>query len=403
MWQVRHPKVRSRTGRGIGRGALLVLAVTLGAAVQASAASPVPRGFVGVNIDGLTAPGSPVRSEFPIMVKSGVESVRVPFHWVDGQPYRRFEDVPPAQRLAFRDVRGVPTNYGRFDRLVRAAALRRIRVRPVLTVAPSWAAKYPGKQGSPPAGTARFAAYASALVERYGPRGSFWRENPWIPRVPIREWQLWNEPNLHLLWSDPDWGPGYVALVRAARVAIKRVDRRARIVLAGLVGRSWTDLRTVYRQPGARRLFDIMAIHPYTREPSGVLEIARRVRATMKRHGDRRKPLAITEFGWPSSRGRTMQFGFETTKAGQAVRVARTLRLLGRARKRLRLSSVHLYTWLGEDQPSLASFAHAGLRSVTRSGVVSKPALASFRRAANTLKRCRGSRGHATRCANRRR
>lgn len=378
--------------------AALVVVLAFGAA-PATAAPRVPRGFVGVMIDGLSPPDSPIDTEFPIMVRSGVESVRVPFHWLDGQPYRSFADVPPEQRSAFRDVRGVPTDFGRFDRLVRAAAVRGIKVWPVLTVAPSWAAKYPGDPASPPVGTTAFAAYASALVGRYGSRGSFWRENPRLPRVPIRDWQLWNEPNARTGWRDPKWGPAYMALVRTARRAIKRTDRRARIVLAGLLNASWIDLRTIYRQRGARRLFDVVAIHPYTREPRGLITIARRVRRTMKRHGDRRKPLAITEFGWPSSRGKTPQFGFETTEAGQAVRVGRALRLLGRARTELRLSSVHLYTWLSEDEPSPVSFDHAGLRTNTASGVTSKPALASFRTAALRLERCRRKKARATRCA----
>ena len=34
------------------------------------------------------------------------------------------------------------------------------------------------------------------LARRYGPGGSFWDRHPRLPRLPVRAWQVWNEPNL---------------------------------------------------------------------------------------------------------------------------------------------------------------------------------------------------------------
>ena len=73
-----------------------------------------------------------------------------------------------------------------------------------------------------------------------------------------------------------------------------------------------------------------------------------------------------------------------TTERGQAARVARTLRLLARERKRLGVRTVVHYTWLTEDSGSTWS-RWSGLRRFDGGRVVAKPALAAFRRVARGL------------------
>jgi hypothetical protein len=296
----------------------------------------------------------------------------------------------------------VPTTFSRFDPVVAAAAVRGLALLPTVTTAPAWAAKRPGVFGSPPRGTARYARFLSALVGRYGPHGRFWAENPTLPRRPIRKWQLWNEPNLRYSWTERRWAPGYVKLLRAGRAAVKGADPGARIVLAGLANVSWDDLERVYRVRGSRSLFDEVAIHPYTKPPEGVIAILERVRAVMARHGDRRKPVTVTEFGWPSSRGKVKGIGVSTDRRGQAARLGKALRLLARHRRRLRLTSAYYYTWVTNDRPNSSIFFFAGLRHRLRSGkIVPKPAFRVFRRTALRLEGCRVKSSVATRCARR--
>jgi len=373
------------------------------AALAGGASARVPQGFAGAMVDGpMMAPGYDPGPEMDVMVASGVESVRVAFHWVDGQPYRSFADVPAAQLPRFTNVGGVPTDFTRFDPVVGAAARRGIELLAVPTTSPWWAAKYPGTFGSPPRGTATFARYVRALVARYGPRGSFWRENPQLPRRPVRRWQLWNEPSLRYSWTDARWAPAYVRLLRAGGRAIRRLDRRARIVLAGLPNDSWRALRAIYRQRGARRLFDETAVHPYTRPARGLAIIVARARAVMRRNGDARKPISVTEYGWPSSRGKVDDIGVSTTEQGQARRLGDALPLLASLRRRLGISRTYYYSWLGPDRPSTSIFYFAGLRRIEPSGeVVPKPAWRVFRRAALRLERCRRKAAVATRCVKR--
>jgi hypothetical protein len=381
---------------------LLGLLVALALPASAAAAPRVPLGFVGTMADGpIAEPGFDPLPETSVMVASGVESIRPVFHWTDAQPYATIDAVPPAERSAYRLVDGVPTSFEPFDRLVAAATIRRLRVLPVVTTAPRWAAKYPGRFASPPAGTAAYASFARALAARYGPGGSFWAENRSLPRHrPIRVWQLWNEPNLRTSWSDKRWPKPYVDLLRAGRAAIRDVDPGARTVLAGFANYSWRSLAAVYRVPGARRLFDEVAIHPYTGQVGGVKTILERVRRTMRRNGDRRKPIAVTEFGWPSAKGKAKGFGIETTERGQAARARKALIMLGRQRRRLGISSVYWYTWIARERGADSIFPYSALRRLEPDGAtVSKPALRAFRRTALSLERCRVKSLLATRCA----
>lgn len=394
--------------RPLMRRPLHLALATLAALLVAASAAPqalarVPFGFAGVMIDGpMNAPGYDPSKEMDVMVASGVESVRFTFHWIDGQPYRSFAQVPEAQRPEFVDVGGVPTTFSRYDAMVAATAKRGLTLLPNVTTAPAWASKRPWTFGSPPIGTANYARFVGALVARYGPNGRFWAENPTLPRRPLRTWQLWNEPNLRYSWTDRKWAPAYVKLLRAGRAAAKRVDPGARIMLAGLANVSWNDLEQIYRVRGARRLFDVVAIHPYTKPPEGVIEILERVRAVMARHGDRRKPITVTEFGWPSSKGKVKGVGVSTDRRGQAARLRKALPLLARKRKRLRLTSAYYYTWVTNDRPNSSIFFFAGLRHRLPSGeIVPKPAFHVFRQAALRLEGCRVKASVATRCARR--
>lgn len=384
--------------------ATLVLALVPAANVSTAAGNRpknprVPRGFVGMTVDG-PAIGSHVNlaHELDLMVASGVESIRVPFNWYAQQPYRSFSQVPPSQRSEFQDVNGVPTLFQDTDRIVTLTAERGLSVLPVVQYTPGWAALHPGSLTSPPASPATYANFVGGLVRRYGSRGAFWTQNPQIPRVPIRMWQIWNEPESPLAWSEqPSWAPSYVKMLRAARVAVKAADPSAKVVLGGLTNFSWDYLAQIYKVPGARGAFDVVAVHPYTKYPSGVVVIIERNRNVMNRAGDGRKPILATELGWPSSRGHTPQYGFETTEAGQAQRLTAVLPLLARRRRGLRLIGFYYYTWMGTE-PSTQSFDYAGLLRFDRGQISFKPVYSAFRRGALAIEHCRRKANVATRC-----
>ena len=329
--------------------------------------------------------------ELDVMRASGVETVRVAWNWYELQPYASWAAVPEDERDRFRDVRGLPLAVAPTDLLVGLAARRGLRVLPVTLGTPVWNVRRLLVAGSPPRDVAPYAALMRALVSRYGSRGSFWREHPGVPRRPVRWWQLWNEPHLAAYWAAPEWAAGYAKLVRAGARAVHREDRRARVLLAGVTTDTlpvWDRLDELLAE-GVGPHVDMVGAHVFTRRPAGVVRALRRVRTTLRAYGLGRTRIALTEWSWPSSRGRRARAPWATTPRGQATRVARTLRLLGRERRSLRLRTAVHYTWVSREGGTAWS-AWAGLRRLTADGrIVSKPALAAFRRVARSLRRGR--------------
>jgi hypothetical protein len=369
---------------GARRIVVLTWLTLLALSATAQARPPVPHGFVGVMADGpLLDPRVNLGAQLDQMVSSGIQSLRVTFDWSAAQPYANWHDVPAGQAGKFsRAPGGVPTDFRVTDEIVGLAAQRRLALLPVVVYSPRWDASPAGIHVQPRR-AAPFANYLSVLVQRYGPRGSFWASHPRLPREPIRAWQIWNEPNIAFYWDTPHFARGYVSLLRAAGRAIKRADAGASIVLAALTNYSWLDLAAIYAVPGARRLFDVVGSNAYTSKPAGVITILDRVRRVMDSHGDRHKPLVATEVGWPSALGKTNQnYGINTTQRGQAEKLAQLLPMLARNRRRLGLSRFYYYTWLSSDTPHGPSFDFSGLLAFDPADaqIYAKPAYAVFRR-----------------------
>jgi len=367
--------------------------------IASAATRSVPLGWLGVVADGpLTGPGAAsFDGEWERMATHGVESVRTAFYWNEAQPYERATEVPSDRAGLFRDAGGVPTDFAPYDAVVASAARRGLGVLPVVHRAPDWAAEVPGDLASTPRGTAAYAAFLTALVRRYGRAGSFWAERPELPRMEIRAWQIWNEPNLTRYWSRQPFARSYVKLLRAADRAIHAVDPGARTVLAGLPNESFRALRQIY-DAGGRGTFDVVAIHPYTGRPRNVVRLVEMARREMRRAGDGRRELWVTELSWPAAKGRTKNtIGFETTEAGQAARLRSAVKLLAAARSRLRIGRVFWYTWLSVPRgPN--SFDYSGLRRLQGSRVADAPALAAFKREARRLEGCAKRPSDARRC-----
>jgi len=346
--------------------AALLVALVLSAPVAAKRV--VPRGFFGVSAAGpMFDPGRNLKPEFDRMVSVGVESVITEFAWSVEQPQP-----------------GTPPDFAHTDPMVLQAALHHLPVMAITVYAPPWGAVDPSNLASPPKAKP-YAAYLRAAVGRYGPRGSFWRAHPRVPRDPVRDWQIWNEPSHAGFWSMQPFAKRYVAVLRAARRAIKGADPGARVILAGLVYDSWTQLRELYAA-GAKGLFDAISLHPYTLELKNVIEVLRRDRAVLDAHGARHVPMLVTELSWPSSVGHTQsRYGYEVTEKGQASKLRAAFPRLAALRHRLGLRRVYWYSWLTADADPVYPFDYAGLRKLTPRGPKSKPAYYAYREAALRL------------------
>jgi hypothetical protein len=372
-----------------------------GSSKSSSPAKPVTGPLIGVTFDGpVLSSQVKLSQEVDRAVASGAESMRLAVDWALVQPVASMAQIPASQRSNFVSVGGVPTTFTTLDRVIGAAAAKRLSVLPVIEYTPSWDATRPGNPASPPVRPGPYAAFLTALIKRYGPSGSFWSSHPQLPRTPIRMWQIWNEPHFTTYWTTQPFAPSYVALLRSAHDAIKAADPSAKVVLAGLADFSWQYLAQIYRQPGASSLFDLVAIHPYTARPQGVITILKRAREVMNQHGDAAKPILATEITWPSSRGKSPpQFGVGVSEAEQARLIEQVMPLLNADAAQLKLTGFYWYTWMGNETPSTHpyGFDFAGLEKYVSGAVSVKPALASFRQQALRIEGC-SSKPSATTC-----
>src|SRR5581483_4432934 len=110
-----------------------------------------------------------------------------------------------------------------------------------------WDRLQPGNAASPPRSLQPFAALLTELVRRYGPSGTYWSEHPGQRPMPVRMWQIWNEPHFADHWSVQPFAPSYVRLLAAAHAALNAADPAAQVVLAGLADSSWRYLADIYR------------------------------------------------------------------------------------------------------------------------------------------------------------
>ncbi len=347
--------------------------------------------LLGVTAGALLKPQADVASEMKAMADADVTTLRVPFYWYTLQPYRSEREVPADRRDRFKSVGGRPTNFSYTDELVEAAARENVVLLPVALGTPLWAARNPGREGSAPEGTEAYAEYMKTLIGRYGPDGSFWSDNEDVPKRPLRDWQLWNEPDRPKYWVEQPYARDYVRLARVARGAIKEADPGARVVMAGFAERSWEQLDAVYRA-GAKGVFDVAAIHPYTYEIPNVVRIIRYGRRELRQAGDGDRPLWLTEVTWSSGRkAGARRYPFETTRRDQAARLSRALPLLVRQRDQLGVDRIYWENWISTDRDRSNPFNFSGLRVLNPDGSVEdKPALGAYTKVAGDIKAASG-------------
>jgi hypothetical protein len=313
----------SRTRNAPCLAALTALVAVLACTALASPASAAPRSFFG-----LQAWYPPSDTDFQRMGRAHTGTFRSNLTWATIEPTR-------GARL-----------WTGYDRMVASAARAGITTLPVIYGSPRFAAQrttYPPRSSS---AKRAFAAFVRDAVARYGRGGSFWAANRSLPYRPVRAWQIWNEPNFPAYWFGKPNARQYMSLVRATRNAVRSKDQHAKIVLAGLAETANgvpvpKFLKSVYRTKGAKKAFDVVAIHPYARNYKGVLGAVKRARKVMRKYHDTRTQVWVTEVGWATA-GKVSKRTkpFRTTKKGQASKLKTTYRAMSRYRKRYRIAMV---------------------------------------------------------------
>jgi len=232
-----------------------------------------------------------------------------------------------------------------------------------------------------------WAEFLAAAGERYGNNGTFWESlgaaNPDIEPQPVREWEIWNEPNSSTFWSptpDPD---AYAELLLRSAQALEESDPDAAVMTAGMFATPQSDgaivsydfLGDLFAVDGVADAADIVGAHPYGPDNDAVIDQVERTRAALEDAGVD-APIWATEIGW----GSNPKSGNDLAKTPeeQANLLATTFSELSDRRDELDLDGVVWYTWHDSTESAVGECgwcATAGLVDADRD---TKPAWTAF-------------------------
>lgn len=270
-------------------------------------------------------------------------------------------------------------DWSSMDRWMAVAARHGLRIMALPGDAPRWAT--PSWNIAPASGQslAEFAEFVRALLQRYGTNGAFWRAHPELPAMPIRQWDIWNEPYVSRFWQDDFPDPeGYARMFKAVVETARPADPTARFLLEAdtrVIETGWPWKPFLARMfdavPNLGNYADAVSIHPYQGggesphscsrfAPSRgvardwratVLQFCRiaDIRRILDANGARRTNMWITEVGW--STAPAAESG--VTEARQADYVHDVFEML-RGRYAGLVSGVIWYEYQsGEENPAL--------------------------------------------------
>jgi hypothetical protein len=188
-----------------------------------------------------------------------------------------------------------------YDRMVETAKRHGIQVYAIVAYWSGWTKPYTAE------GIDDYVRYLEALVRRY--------------RADIRHWEIWNEPNI-FFWQGPK--DLYADLLRKSYTAIKTIDPDAEVLGLSTAG---IDFPYIERMLELEAPFDILTIHPYRRalNDRAFLHDLERVSDLVRRPDGTRRPVWLTELGWPTySPHNTLRQSFApTTLRAQAELIVR--------------------------------------------------------------------------------
>jgi hypothetical protein len=315
---------------------LLGLIALMIALLPATATAKVPKNFVAI-----TQGGALTEHDLDQMQNIKVKSMRLNLNWRNIEPQKGQFNWPDAS----------------------VAALARNGITPVFTVysAPKWVTHSNLQGAAPLKGEAKRAwqTFLKDAVKRYKSGGTFWRQNPNVPKKPVKTWQIWNEPNLPKYFAQAGKSQltqvkgapkAYGKFVKTSDEAIHKADRHAKVILAGLSGNPKKKkmapqkfLKKFFTVKKVEKHFDAAALHPYAPNISQFKERISKVRKAMKNGGAKKKDLWLTEVGW----GSASHDKFALTKgiAGQANLLKKSFKASLKKRKKWKIDRIFWFDW----------------------------------------------------------
>ena len=342
-----------------------LLAVGATAAYAQAPAPPrgAPSDFVGmVSEDAFANPGDYRNAQLATEASFGVRVLRQTLDWA------QIEVAPGTY------------DFSVYDSFVGDAARAGITVLPILFRAPAFRGGGSSAIAFPPRKYSDLGDFGAVVVKRYGRNGTFWNDNPGIPKLPIKAVQLWNEPNLKAYWGGKPNAKQYTALLKAAYKPIKAADRSIETATAGMpesrIGVKLNKFIPAMYKAGAKRYFDTLAINPYGRTAGAVMSNIRKVRNIMRQYHDSARIWA-TELGWSDTGPPSPQ---RVGAQKQATEITKLVKLMVRQRRSLKIRGFVYFGWRDGAPYAGRDFwgLHTGL--LTLDGQP-KPAYAAFQKA----------------------
>jgi len=161
-----------------------------------------------------------------------------------------------------------------YDNLVACARRNGITVYAIVGYWTAWTKPYTSE------GIEDYVQFLKALVMRY--------------HNDIKQWEIWNEPNI-FFWQGPK--DLYAELLTKSYAAIKEIDPEAQVLGLSTAG---IDRKFISRMLELKAPFDILTIHPYRTHLNDLefIDDLKKVSDQVKLPGGQRRPVWLTEMGW---------------------------------------------------------------------------------------------------------
>ncbi len=189
-----------------------------------------------------------------------------------------------------------------YDNLVACARRNGITVYAIVGYWTGWTKPYTRE------GIADYVRFLRVMVQRY--------------QREIKQWEIWNEPNI-FFWDGPK--DLYAELLTRSYAAIKETDPEAQVLGISTAG---IDHKFISRMLEQKAPFDILTIHPYRAHLNDLAFIndLKKVSDLVKLPDGKRRPVWLTEMGWPTyTPHNTLRQDFApTTLRAQAELIARS-------------------------------------------------------------------------------
>ena len=262
------------------------VSVVAGPAPASAASGPMGARTLGVTAVTLDFSDTIRQTQLQAIKQTGFPAIRIPIQW---------PQIEPAQGVF---------DWSRTDKLILGAYNAGLNILGVPTYTPSWAATPEGRNylHPAPADPNTFGTFTRLVTQRY--------------RGLIRNWEIWNEPNIQSSFAPRPDAVKYTEMLRAAYTSIKSVDPYS-VVITGGLSPSFDDgvnispavfVQSLYAN-GAGPSFDAVGNHPYSVPdllsvgqdwwtPRKQIEM---ISYLMNINGDGAKKLWTTEFGAPTA------------------------------------------------------------------------------------------------------